>query len=117
MKKFMGLIICMFMIFGAVIHVDPKLYNDFLSLLMVVGGGFGYSFLKNQKDSFIINFGKGTVYFGWLGFLIGLIALTGGKWENWGDIEKMGPALSVAMLPLLYGYTIKLITLTFEKKE
>ena len=60
--------------------------------------------MKNQKDKFITNCGNGAVYFGWLGTLIGLIALTSGKWDNWGDIEKTGMALSVAMLTLLYGY-------------
>ena len=77
---------------------------------------FGHQDL-NQKDSFINNFGNGAVFFGWLGTLIGLIALTGGKWENWGNIEKMGPALSVAMLTILYGYIIKLVTVSFEKNN
>ena len=61
-----------------------------------------------------MNFGEGAIYFAWLGTLIGLIALTGGKWDNWGDVEKMGPALSIMMLTLFYGYTIKIITLAFE---
>ena len=117
MNKFLGLIVCLFMIVGAVIHVGPSFYKDIHSLTMVIGGAFGYSLLKNKKENFIINFGDGAIYFGWLGTLIGLIALTGGKWDNWGDIEKMGPALSVAMLTLFYGYTIKLITLTFEKSD
>ena len=42
-----------------------------------------------------------AVYFGWFGTLIGLIALTAGKWDNWGDIDKTGLALSVAMLILI----------------
>ena len=46
--------------------------------------------------------------------LIGLIALTAGKWDNWGDIDKTGLALSVAMLTIFYGYIIKLITLVFK---
>ena len=115
MKKNLGLIICLLIIFGATHHVGFNYYNDIMSLSFVVGGGFGFSLLKNQKNLFVINFGQGAVYFGWLGTLIGLIALTGGKWENWGDIEKMGLALSVAMLTLFYVYTIKLITLLFEK--
>ena len=115
MNKFFGLIICLFIIIGAVTHVGLNFYKDIHALLFVVGGGIGYSFLKNQKDNYIINLGDGFVFFGWLGTLIGLIALTGGKWENWGDIEKMGPSLSVSMLSLFYGYTIKLITLVFKK--
>ena len=114
MKKFLGLMICLFMIIGAVIHVGPTFYNDIQSLLIVIGGAFGYSLLKNKKNLYIVNFGEGAIYFAWLGTLIGLIALTGGKWDNWGDVEKMGPALSIMMLTLFYGYTIKIITLAFE---
>ena len=70
--------------------------------------------LKNQNEKFILNCGNGAVYFGWFGTLIGLIALTAGKWENWGNIDKTGLALSVAMLTIFYGYIIKLITLVFK---
>ena len=72
--------------------------------------------MKKNSYSYdeLINCGNGAVYFGWIGTLIGLIALTAGKWDNWGDIEKTGLALSVAMLTLLYGYIIKLITLVFR---
>ena len=117
MKKFVGLIFCLFIILGAIFHVGLNLFNDFQSILFVVGGGFGYGLLRNQKDKFIINCGDGAVYFGWLGTLIGLIALTGGKWENWGDLDKTGVAISTAMLTILYGYSIKLITLVFEKSS
>ena len=86
-----------------------------LSFSFVAGGSVGYGLLKGQKDKFITNCGKGAVYFGWLGTLIGLIALTAGKWNNWGDIDKTGMALSVAMLTIFYGYIIKLITLIYNK--
>ena len=62
--------------------------NDVLSFLFVAGGSVGYGLLKNQNEKFILNCGNGAVYFGWFGTLIGLIALTAGKWENWGDIDK-----------------------------
>ena len=45
--------------------------------------------------------------------LIGLIALTGGRYDNWGDIDKMGAALKVLMLPVFYGYMIKRIVKMF----
>ena len=114
MKQYIGLFICFIIIIGAISHVGFNYYNDILSFLFVAGGSVGYGLLKNQKDNFITNCGDGAIYFGWLGTLIGLIALTGGKWDNWGDIEKTGLALSVAMLTLLYGYIIKLITLVFR---
>ena len=114
MKQYIGLLICFIIIIGAISHVGFNYYNDILSFLFVAGGSVGYGFLKNQKDKFITNCGNGAIYFGWLGTLIGLIALTSGKWNNWGDIEKTGLALSVAMLTILYGYIIKLITLVFR---
>ena len=49
--------------------------------------------------------------------LIGLIALTGGRYDNWGDIDKMGAALKVLMLPVFYGYMIKLVTMTFNTQK
>ena len=44
------------------------------------------------------------MFFGWLGTLIGLIALTGGKYNNWGDINKMGPACSFIASYFLWLY-------------
>ena len=114
MKHYFGLLICFFIIVGAISHVGFNYYNDILSFLFVAGGSVGYGLLKNQNEKFILNCGNGAVYFGWFGTLIGLIALTGGKWDNWGDIDKTGLALSVAMLTIFYGYIIKLITLVFK---
>ena len=114
MNRYIGLLICLFIIIGAMSHVGFIYYIDILSLSFVIGGSLGFAFLKNQKDRFIINCGNGAVYFGWFGTLIGLIALTAGKWDNWGDIEKTGMALSIAMLTIFYGYVIKLISLVFK---
>ena len=114
-SKYIGLFICLFIIIGAISHVGFSYYNDLQSFLFVSGGSFGYALLKNQKNKFIINCGNGAVYFGWFGTLIGIIALTAGKWNNWGDVEKTGIAISIAMLTVFYGYVIKLITIVFKK--
>ena len=114
MNRFIGLLVCLFIIIGAINHVGFHYYFDFLSFIFVIGGSVGYGLLKNQKNKFIVNCGSGAVYFGWLGTLIGIIALTAGKWDNWGDINKTGIALSIAMQTLFYGYLIKLITLAYE---
>ena len=113
--KLLGLLICLFFILGAIFEIGISLYIDLYSLIIVIGGAIGYSLIKNNKKEYIINFGKGAVFFGWLGLLIGLIALTGGKYNNWGDIDKMGKALSVSLLPVFYGYVIKLTTMSFSK--
>ena len=113
--KFLGLFICLLLILGAMFEIGVSLYVDLYSIIIVVGGAVGYSLIKNNKKEYINNFGKGAVFFGWLGLLIGLIALTGGKYNNWGDIDKMGKALAVLLLPVFYGYIIKLITMSFSK--
>ena len=66
-------------------------------------------------ENHIANFGNGAVYFGWLGTLIGLIAITGNLFMVWGDVEKMGPALAVSMLTILYGHSIKLVAIALAK--
>ena len=115
MSKYIGLLICLFIIIGAISHVGFEYYNDIQSFLFVAGGSLGYGLLKDQNNKFLINSGNGAVYFGWFGTLIGIIALTAGKWNNWGDLEKTGIALSTAMLTIFYGYMIKLITIVFKK--
>ncbi len=115
MKKFAGLLIIIFILFGAVIVVGPKLFNDIHSLLFVLGGATGYSLIKSKKGSWIKNIGDGGVYFGWLGTLIGLISIAGNRFDALGDVDKMGPALAVAMLTIFYGYFLKLLAMTFEQ--
>ena len=115
MSRYIGLMICLLVIIGAITHVGFNIYIDLLSFSFVAGGCVGYGLLKDQKGKFIINCGNGAVYFGWFGTLIGIIALTAGKWNNLGDVEKTGIALSVAMLTVFYGYVIKLITIVFKK--
>ena len=113
--KFVGLLICLFLILAAIFEIGISLYIDLYSLIIVIGGAIGYSFIKNNKKEYINNIGKGAVFFGWLGLLIGLIALTGGKYNNWGDIDKMGKALAVLLLPVFYGYIIKLTMMSFSE--
>ena len=113
--KIVGLLIVLFIIFGAVSIVGFQLFNDIHSILFVLGGATGYSFVKSSKKDWIKNLGNGAVYFGWLGTLIGLIAIAGNRFDVWGDMDKMGPALAVAMLTIFYGYLLKLITMAFEK--
>ena len=115
MKKLIGLLIIVYIIFGAMVIVGPKLFNDFHSLLFVLGGATGYSLIKSKKGNWTKNIGDGGVYFGWLGTLIGLISIAGNRFDVWGDVDKMGPALAVAMLTIFYGYLLKLLAMTFEQ--
>ena len=113
--KLVGLAICLGTIIGAAVTVGFLLCCDILSLLFVLGGAIGFLIMKGNPENYMNNFGDGAVYFGWLGTLVGLIAITGNRFLVWGDIEKMEPALTVSMLPILYGYTVRLINIALSR--
>ena len=113
--KILGLAICLGIIAGAAAIVGIHLFFDVNSLLFVLGGATSFLVMKNNPEKHMANFGGGAVYFGWLGTLIGLIAITGNRFSVWGDVDKMGPALAVAMLTILYGYSVKLITIALAE--
>ena len=113
--KFLGLAICLGTLGGAAATVRIDLYVDILSFLFVVGGAVGFLVMKNKPENHLQNFGQGAVYFGWLGTVVGLIAITGTPSFVWGDVEKLGPALAVAMLTVLYGYSLKLVTIALTE--
>ena len=110
--KFFGLLICFTIISGAVFQLGPHLYNDVMSGLFVLGGALGFALLSNTPQKMVENFGAGAVYFGWLGALVGLIAIAGNAFGVWGKVSAMGPALAVSMLPILYGYVVNLVCMT-----
>ena len=113
--KFLGLAICLGTLVGAAATVRIDLYVDILSFLFVLGGAVGFLVMKNKPENHLQNFGQGAVYFGWLGTVVGLIAITGTPSFVWGDVEKMGPALAVSMLTVLYGYSLKLVTIALTE--
>ena len=113
--KFLGLAICLGTLVGAAATVRVDLYVDILSFLFVLGGAVGFLVMKNKPENHLQNFGQGAVYFGWLGTVVGLIAITGKPSFVWGDVEKLGPALAVAMLTVLYGYSLKLVTIALTE--
>ena len=113
--KIIGVGICFAIILGAILQVGHHLFIDINAPLFVLGGATGFLVFKKASGNHIKNFGQGAVYFGWLGTLIGLIAITGNRFMMWGDVEKMGPALSVAMLTIFYGYTIKMVTIALTE--
>ena len=65
--KFFGLATCLFSLLGALFKIGIFLYIDIYSLIIVIGGAIGYSLIKNNKKEYILNFGSGAVFFGWLG--------------------------------------------------
>ena len=114
--KIIGIGICFAIMLGAILQIGHHLFIDINSALFVLGGATGFLVFKKSSGDHIKNFGQGAVYFGWLGTLVGLIAITGNRFMVWGDVEKMGPALAVALLTLLYGYIIKIVTIAFTER-
>ena len=114
--KIIGIGICFAIILGAILQIGHHLFIDINSALFVLGGSAGFLVFKKNSGHHIKNFGQGAVYFGWLGTLLGLIAITGNRFVVWGDVEKMGPALAVAMLTIFYGYVIKIVTIALTEE-
>ena len=113
--KIIGIGICFAIMLGAILQIGHHLFTDTNSALFVLGGATGFLAFKKNSGNHIKNFGQGAVYFGWLGTLLGLIAITGNRFVVWGDVEKIGPAFAVAMLTILYGYIIKLVTIALTE--
>ena len=115
--KLLGLGICFAIMLGAFLQIGINLFFDLNAALFVLGGATGFLVMKNDPFRHFANFGQGAVYFGWLGTLIGLIAITGIRFMVCGDVEKMGPALAVSMLTVLYGYSLKLICISLQNNH
>ena len=113
--KILGIGICFAIMLGAILQIGHHLFIDINSALFVLGGATGFLIFNKDSGNHIKNFGHGAVYFGWLGTLLGLIAFTNNIFMVWGDVEKTGHALALAMLTVLYGYIIKLVTIALTK--
>jgi len=109
--RVIGALIIIGMVAGATATIDYTKFLDLPSLVIVLGGALGYVLAKGKSKHFIKNFGDGSVYMGWIGFIIGLIMIG----NHHADTDKIGPALSVALLPIFYGYFIKLFSTGLEK--
>ena len=109
--RFIGVIIIIGMVCGAIATIDYTKFIDLPSLLIVLGGAIGYVLAKGKSNAFIKDFGDGSVYMGWIGLFIGFIIIG----NHHADAEKIGPAISVAFIPIFYGYFFKLISVGLEK--
>ena|SRR5210317_1859996 len=109
--RIIGVLIIIGIVAGTTMTIDHTKFIDLPSMLLVLGGAIGYSLAKGKPRDFLRNFGDGSVYMGWIGLMIGLIMIG----NHYADADKIGPAMSVAFLPLFYGYLIRLISTGIEK--
>ena len=83
-------------------------YIDFPSFLVVVVVAVLFAAAAQGEESVVQKFGNGAVRAGWLGSIIGIIAIFSGDGFASGDMSKIGMALAVCSLTILYGYFLKL---------
>ena len=118
MKRYLGLAICFLLVGGAVVTLGADAFIDLNSFIMVFGGGVGFALLKGQEGAYVRHFGDGTIYFGWIGTIIGLITImTNSTQDDWGNMSNIAPAFAVAMTTIFYGYMLKLVAITFSEPE
>ena len=112
--KILGIGICFAIILGAFFHTGPHLYLDINSAIFVLGGATGFMVMKNKPENHLQNFGKGAVYFGWLGLLIAWISIASNGF-NALNAAELGVSTAYSLHPLLYGYVVKFISLSLDE--
>jgi len=87
-------------------------FIDPVCVVLVFGGAVFFSIAKGGLDQTIESaleyFGDGAVYFGWLGFIIGAIAILKNH-----DLQNVGPAVAINIVPVFYGYLISWVLVPF----
>ena len=87
-------------------------FIDINSIVIVFGGAALFALAvggsTQSASSALDNLGTGAVYFGWLGFLIGVVAIAQNldtiSNEGGLNVIRLGEAASIGMLTVLYGY-------------
>ena len=93
---------------------NAEQYFDVASLFVVIVIALLYSLAARGDSTYIQKFGDGAVRAGWLGTIIGVVAIFGSDWFSDGNLMGIGASFAVASLTLLYGYMIKLGTLILD---
>ena len=112
------LIISFLLIGSAFILVipDPAIFFQTEGVLFVTAGALTFTLFGKDNSERIHYFAKGAVTFGWLAVFIGAIKLLA---DLKADSDNMGIAiaLSVMLLPALYGYLTKAICFVIKSSE
>ena len=118
MIRYLGLVICIFIVATIAKKLGFNTFIDLYSFILVFLGGIGFALLKGRADNYLIEFGNGTVYFGWIGAIMGVIAIMAySSYKTLSDLESVAPAFAVALTTLFYGYIFKLFALTMSELE
>ena len=108
------ILILVSVVFAMASEVD--IFVDFISVVIVavpaIAYGLSGSGVWNSQDR-PRKFSQGAVLFGWLGALIGAVFISNGL----DDMNALGPAISIALLTVVYGYLIKAVVGIFLTEE
>lgn len=88
-------------------------YFDVASFIVVVVVA-GLCVTVGGDESAVSKFGAGAVRAGWLGSIIGIVAIFGSAGFAAGDLSQIGPALAVCTLTVFYGYFFKIGAIILE---
>ena len=112
-KRALGALFALLTIFGTIFPLDVKAYFHLEAALLIFAGTFSYVLLVNNEKKLATKIGDGAVFFGWLGLLFAWIYIAYNGFREF-DPQQLGVSIAYSMHPLLYGYVIKLLSLTFE---
>ena len=112
-KRALGALFALLTIFGTILPLDLKAYFHLEAALLIFAGIFSYVLLTNNEKKLATKIGDGAVFFGWLGLLFAWIYIAYNGLNEF-DPQQLGVSIAYSMHPLLYGYVIKLLSLTFE---
>ena len=82
--------------------------------MVVFGIALLFAVSAKGKASIIKKVGNGAVQAGWLGLIIGIIAVFNSDGFASGDMSKIGIALAVCSLTVFYGYLFKVGSMIFD---
>ena len=110
-SRIIGLVIVLGAVVAAIIHGGgQEKFLDMPSLLLVAIIGVGNVIGAKGNYSILTKFGDGCVSGGWIGLFIGLILIVDAQIFASMNVPALGAAMSVGMLPLFYGYTLKFLS-------
>ena len=115
MTRYLGAVIILLVV-GCGITLGGGLERalDLLSIIFVIGVGFGHTLGAKDGESKVTRFGDGCVRGGWLGLIVGITLIAGTDYAAQMDFSNIMPALAVALLSPLYGYLAKIITMQLD---
>ena len=92
--KIVCAVVYVLMIAATLITVGVSQYIDLNSLIVVIVIGALFAAAAKGEESLVQKFGNGAVRAGWLGSIIGIIAVFGSDGFAAGDLSMLGSAMA-----------------------